>query len=131
MAPRKARNSEPQPILSQRRNNTVQEASVEVLLAVGGLIVTSLSHGNAVYITPGRFGGVQYKVYIEGDQFAEFVELNADTGGLVEAILEQLYDIETVGWFRRRFTLRAPEQPQDGRKGSKATQDTAKGGGVP
>lgn len=123
---KKRANTEAQPILSGRRNNTLKEASDDQIYAIAGLLATTLAQGNAIYVTPGRFGGIQYKVYVEGDQFAEYLEVNGQTEDLVESVLEALYDLDTVAWFRKRFGAGRAEQPQEARKGSEATPDTAK-----
>lgn len=106
---------EAQPILTKRRNNTLAEASEEQNYALAGLVATCLSRGNAVYLTPGRFGGVQFKVYVEGDQFAEYLEVNDALPDLVEELLDALYDKDTVAWYRSRFgagrAVRAPKTP--------------------
>jgi hypothetical protein len=118
MAFRKSKtNQEAQPILAQRRNNTLEEATVEQQSAVAGLVVTCLSKGNACYCTPGRFGGVQFKVYVEGDQFAEYLEVNEKLPDLVEEIIEALYDLKTVAWYRQRFGARRDERPSKPRGG--------------
>ena len=125
---RKKAQTEAQPILSKRRNNTLQEAAEDQLYAVAGLIVTCLAQGNPVYATPGRFGGIQFKVYVEGDQFAEYLELNDSIGELVEEIIETLYDIKQVAEYRKTFGAgragRASKAPRAGVE----SKDTGKGG---
>lgn len=98
---KKKSQTEAQPILAGRRNNTLGEAPHDQLLAIAGLVIEALTHQNAVYLTPGRFGGVQFKVYIEGDQFAEYLELNPGLPDLVEELLDALYDKESVARFRK------------------------------
>lgn len=120
--------AEAQPILTGRRNNTLKEADEPQVLAIAGLVATSLAQGNAVYLTPGRFGGVQYKVYIEGDQFAEYLEINGRTEDLVEEILDALYDKDAVSWFRRLFGAGRAVRAAEARKEAEPTPDTRKGG---
>jgi hypothetical protein len=119
---KKKASTEAQPILAARRNNTLKEADTDQQYALAGLIVTCLAAGNAVYLTPGRFGGVQFKVYIEGDQFAEYLEINPALCDLVEEILDALYDKEAVAAFRNTFgvrrAVRPPEPPSGDQQGS-------------
>lgn len=98
---KKRAQAEAQPILAGRKNHTLAEAPADQLLAVAGMVIEALAHQNAVYLTPGRFGGLQFKVYIEGDQFAEYLELNDKLPDLAEEILDTLYDKETVARFRK------------------------------
>lgn len=119
--------AEAQPILSGRKNNTLKEAGTEELYAVAGLIATTLAQGNAVYLTPGRFGGLQFKVYIEGDQFAEYIEINPKVTDLVEELLDALYDQETVAWYRKRFGAGRAGRPQEARNAGGQGKDTAPG----
>lgn len=128
MAYRKKGATEAQPILSKRRNNTVAEAEPSQQYALAGLAITCLGKGNAVYLTPGRFGGVNFKVYIEGDQFAEFLELNEGLPGLCEEIIETLYDIKEVSEFRNTFGSRRAETAPKALKEAAPTSDTGKGG---
>ena len=128
MAHRKRASQEAQPILSKRRNNTLKEASDSQVLAIAGLVVSALAEGNAVYVTPGRFGGVQFKVYVEGDQFAEYIEINTGTDDLVEEILDTLYTQDTVAWYRKLFGARRAERPSKVVGDAQATSDTGKGG---
>lgn len=121
---KKKSNTEAQPILSARRNNTLAEASIDQQMAIAGLVTSCLAQGNAVYLTPGRFGGVQFKVYVEGDQFAEYLEINANLPDLVEELLDALYDKETVARFRNTFGARRAERPQDAPPASVEGQDT-------
>lgn len=125
---RKKTQTEAQPILSKRRNNTLQEATADQQLAVAGLAVTCLAQGNPVYLTPGRFGGVQFKVYVEGDQFAEYLELNEGLGDLVEEIIETLYDIKQVAEYRRTFGAGRAERASKAPRGGIEGKDTGKGG---
>jgi len=123
---KKKATQEAQPILSKKRNNTLKEAELAQVFAIAGLIATTLAQGNAVYVTPGRFGGLQFKVYIEGDQFQEYLEINASTDDLVEELLEALYDLDTVAWYRNRFGARRAERPQEARDEGQQPSDTAR-----
>lgn len=104
---------EAQPILAARKNSTLKDTGIDEQFAIGGLVVQCLAEGNAVYLTPGRFGGVQFKVYVEGDQFAEYLEINGELTNLVESILDALYTQEVVARFRRVFGARRAERPQE------------------
>ncbi len=128
---KKRTTTDAQPILSKKRNNTLKEADVEQVYAIAGLLATTLAQGNAIYVTPGRFGGLQYKVYVEGDQFQEYIEINANTDDLVEELLDALYDQETVAWYRTRFGARRAERLAEGQKAIKKGHDTAHGGNGP
>lgn len=125
---RKKTQVEAQPILSKRRNNTLVEAEEGQQYALAGLVITCLAQGNPVYLTPGKFGGVQFKVYIEGDQFAEYLELNDGLSDLVEEIIETLYDIKQVAEYRKSFGAgragRASKAPRAGVE----SKDTGEGG---
>lgn len=119
MAYRKKTVAEPQAILTKRHNDNIADVSNETLFAVAGLIVTCLSKGNPCYVTPGKFGGVQFKTYVEGDPLAEFITLNDQTDELVEEILDALYDTQTVSWYRNRFGSRRSELASEPRSGVK------------
>lgn len=124
MAFKKRAQTEAQPILTKRRNNTLKEADNRQISAIAGLLATTLAMGNAVYVTPGRFGGIQYKVYVEGDQFAEYLEVNDKTEEVVEELLEALYDLDTVAWYRKNFPASSAERPQEARNGGKTGRTT-------
>lgn len=107
---------EAQPILQGRKNSTLKEADKDVQYAIAGLVIQCLAEGNAVYLTPGRFGGVQFKVYVEGDQFAEYLEVNGGADELVEAILDALYTTEVVARYRATFGTGRAVRPQEVRQ---------------
>lgn len=128
---KKRTNQDAQPILQQRRNNTLKEATIEQQCALAGLVVQCLAQGNAVYLTPGRFGGIQFKVYVEGDQFAEYLEINDGLPDLVEAVIEALYTTKEVAAFRNTFGARRAERPQEARKLVRPSSGTGEGGDGP
>jgi|SRR6185436_2978353 len=95
--------TEPKPILTERRGAKANEYGAYEAKALGKLVFAAISNGNAVYIQPSRFGTVTFKVYIEGDQFAENFNPGDDWGNLAEEIIEALYDKENVGKTRQVF----------------------------
>jgi len=95
--------TEPKPILTERRGAKANEYGAYEAKALGKLVFAAISNGNAVYIQPSRFGTVTFKVYIEGDQFAENFNPGDDWGNLAEEIIEALYDKENVGRTRQVF----------------------------
>lgn len=64
-----------------------------------------------------------FKVYIEGDQFAENLVLDDNLEALCEEIVEALYTQDDVGWNRRAFGLRRAVPAPAARKGAEPTQD--------
>lgn len=99
------------PILTERRGAKANEYGAYEAKALGKLVFAAIANGNAVYIQPSRFGTVTFKVYIEGEQFAENFNPGDDWGNLAEEIIEALYDKENVGRTRTIFDD-APSVPE-------------------
>lgn len=95
--------TDPKPILTERRGAKANEYGAYEAKALGKLVFAAIANGNAVYIQPSRFGTVTFKVYIEGEQFAENFNPGDDWGNLAEEIIEALYDKENVGRTRVLF----------------------------
>lgn len=118
MAPRKPvrGKQEAQPILQERRNATLLEAGDDQLFAVAGLLVESLAQGDGLYVTAGRWGGINFKVYQDGEAYSEFVPISGDVDDLVEQLLDALYDQNVVAHYRARFGSGRAVRGADGRK---------------
>lgn len=127
MAPykRSYKQTEPKPILADRRTNRSGEVTDYDLQAVARIMAAAVLGGNAVYIQPSRFGTVTVKVYVEGEQFAENLNPGDDWDELAEAIVEALYDQATVGRLRTTFPPRPASGPQSGDKAVGRTKTPA------
>lgn len=95
--------TEAKPILTERRGAKANEYGAYEAKALGRLVMAAVMNGNAVYIQPSRFGTVTFKVYIEGEQFAENFNPGDDWGNLAEEIIDALYTKEDVGRMRQWF----------------------------
>jgi len=95
--------TEAKPILAERRGAKASEYGPYEAKALGKLVMAAIMNGNAVYLQPSRFGTVTFKVYIEGEQFAENFNPGDDWGNLAEEIIDALYDKENVGKTRVLF----------------------------
>lgn len=100
--------TEAKPILTERKGNKSEDLSKLEAVAIGGVVLSALRHGNAIYLQPSRFGTVTVKVYIEGEQFAENLNPGEDWQALCEAIIEALWDIQAVAYARQVFAADAP-----------------------
>ena len=117
MAYRKSKQSEPQSILKNRAAASPDKLAPDHAEALAGLMAAAIRNQNACYFQPGRYGSITFKVYIEGDQFAENLILDDSLGQLCEEIVEALYTQDDVGWNRRAFGLRRAERPSETPKG--------------
>ena len=121
MPPRKYGKSagEPKSILQARESASPESMTAEQAIALGGLLAACLRNNNAVYIQPGRYGSLTFKVYIEGEQFAEALFLDKTLIDLCEQIVDALYTKDDVAWNRRAFGTAGGQQPQDAPKAGK------------
>lgn len=111
------------PILTERRGAKANEYGPYEAKALGKLVMAAIMNNNAVYVQPSRFGTVTFKVYIEGEQFAENFNPGDDWGNLAEEIIDALYNKEDVGKMRQWF---------DGAAGDTQSADTpARKGKIP
>lgn len=94
---------EPKSILQARQSTSIEGMSTEQARALGGLVAVCVKNNNAVYLQPGRYGSMTFKVYIEGEQFAEALFLDSTLYDLCEQIIDALYTQDDVAWFRRTF----------------------------
>lgn len=116
----KRKAAEPQSILKNRGNATPDKLSPEHAEAIAGLVAAALRNQNAIYLQPGRYGSVTAKFYIEGDAFAETLQLNDELPDLCEQVVAELYTQDDVGWNRKVFAPGAAERAAAARKGTKA-----------
>ena len=107
---RKKKTDEPQSILKNRTASSPDKLTPEQAVSLAGLVIAAVRNQNACYVQPGKYGSVMFKVYIEGEQFAENLVLNDDLEQLCEEIVEALYLQEDVA-FNRRALGRASYQP--------------------
>jgi hypothetical protein len=116
---RKKNTAEPKSILQARSSGSVESMTPEQGRAIGGLVTACIKNGNAVYIQPGRYGSLTFKVYIEGEQFAEALFLDNTLNDLCEQIIDALYEQDDVAWMRRTFAGQSAERPAETRKEAK------------
>lgn len=116
MPPRKRQYDQPQSILTGRTKSDLKEISPESYKGLAAAIIGAVLEGSAVYVSPGRYGSVTIKYYVEGEQYAETLNPGDDWEALGEAILEALYNRETVSRIRRLTAGQANERPQEPRK---------------
>lgn len=108
--------TEPKSILQARASTTVESMTPDQARSLGGLVSICVKNGNAVYLQPGRYGSLTFKVYIEGEQFAEALFLDNTLNDLCEQIIEALYTQDDVGWFRRTFGGGSGQEPTEAQK---------------
>jgi hypothetical protein len=111
---RNYKQTDPKPILTNRGKGSGWEIGKAEAVAIGKAVMAAVLHGNPVYIQVSRYGSLTFKVYIEGDQFAELLNPGDDWDALTEEIVEALYDLPTVALVRRLFTGDAAGGPQTG-----------------
>lgn len=116
MPARKRTYDQPQSILTGRTKSDLKEISPESYEGLAAAIVGAVLEGSAVYVSPGRYGSVTVKYYVDGDQYAETLNPGDDWQELGEAILEALYNKEAVARIRRLRVVRVAERPQETRK---------------
>lgn len=116
MPARKRTYDQPQSVLTGRTKSDLKEISPESYEGLAAAIVGAVLEGSAVYVSPGRYGSVTIKYYVDGDQYAETLNPGDDWPGLAEAILEALYNKEAVARIRRLRVMPIAERPQETRK---------------
>lgn len=107
----KKKATEPQSILKNRQASTMADMTAEHAKAIAGLVISAIRNNNAVYLQPGRYNSLTFKVYIEGDQFAEALVLDNQLDDLSEQIIDALYTKDDVAWCRRAFGTAPAELP--------------------
>jgi len=120
---RKKSQAEPKSILQARSSGRAEELTPQQAKALGGLVAAAVRNNNAVYLQPGRYGSLTFKVYIEGEQFAEALFLDNTLEDLCEQIVEALYTQDDMAWNRRAFGTARDQRPQEARNGSKPTTE--------
>jgi hypothetical protein len=112
---RRGKTQEPKSILASRKATTAEDLNPQQAIALAGLLASAIRNNNAVYIQPGRYSTITFKVYIEGDQFAEVLTLDSELENLCEQIVETLYTQEDVAWNRRAFGTARDGRPPKAR----------------
>ena len=118
---RRKNQAEPKSILQARKSTTAEDMDADQAIALAGLVAAAVRNNNAVYIQPGRYGSLTFKVYIEGEQFAEALFLDATLTDLCEQIVSALYTDEDVAWNRRAFGTALAQPAPGARNGGKPT----------
>lgn len=113
---KKRKFDEPQSILTGRTKSDLKEISPESYEGLAVAIVGAILEGSAVYVSPGRYGSVTVKYYVDGDQYAETLNPGDDWEALGEQILEALYNKEAVSRTRRLRNQRRAETAPEARK---------------
>lgn len=120
---RRKNQAEPKSILQARKSTSTEDMTAEQAIALGGLLAAAVRNNNAVYIQPGRYGSLTFKVYIEGEQFAEALFLDNTLEDLCEQIVAALYTDDDVAWNRRAFAPRLATLAPAARNAAKPTQE--------
>ena len=113
---RRKNQTEAKSILQARASQSVDGMTTEQAQDLGGLVTACIKNGNAVYLQPGRYGSLTFKVYIEGEQFAEALFLDSTLHDLCEQIIDALYTQDDVAWVRRTFAPSGHQRPAEARK---------------
>jgi hypothetical protein len=116
MAARKRTYDEPQAILTGRTKSNLKEIDPQSYEGLASAIVGAILEGSAVYVSPGRYGSVTVKYYVDGDQYAETLNPGDDWLDLGESILETLYNKEAVARVRRLRGMQIAERVAETRK---------------
>lgn len=116
MRARKKTYDAPNPILTGRTKSDLKEISPEDYQALAAAILGAVLEGSAVYVSPGRYGSVTVKYYVDGDQYAETFNPGDDWPDMAEEILEALYNQEAVARVRRAGQAQSAERPAETRK---------------
>lgn len=106
----------PNPILTGRTKSDLKEISPADYKALAAAVLGAVLEGSAVYVSPGRYGSVTVKYYVDGDQYAETFNPGDDWPDMAEAILEALYNKEAVARVRRAGEAQSAERPAEARK---------------
>lgn len=116
MPARKKAYDEPQQILTGRTKSDLKAITEENYQGLAAAIVGAVLEGSAVYVSPGRYGSVTVKYYVDGDQYAETLNPGDDWNALGEQILEALYNKEAVARIRRLRNVQIAEPVTEPRK---------------
>lgn len=102
---------EPQSILTGRTKSDLKAIDHTLYEGLAAAIVGAVLEGSAVYVSPGRYGSVTVKYYVDGDQYAETLNPGDDWYAMAEEILETLYNKESVSRIRRIIAGRIAQKP--------------------
>jgi hypothetical protein len=116
MAAKRRTYDEPQAILTGRTKSNLKEIDPQGYEGLASAIVGAVLEGSAVYVSPGRYGSVTVKYYVDGDQYAETLNPGDDWLDLAESILEALYNKEAVARVRRLRGMQIAERAPEARK---------------
>jgi hypothetical protein len=116
MPARKRTYDEPQPILTGRVQSDLKRISEEDATALAKAILGAVTEGSSAYISPGRYGSVTLKFYIDGQAYAETLNPGDNWPDLAESVVEALWNKETVSRVRKLFDGQRDERPQETRK---------------
>jgi len=98
---RRKQYDEPEAILTGRKQSDLREADSLDLQAVALIALGAIQEGSSVYISPGRYGSVTVKVYIDGKSYAETLNPGDSWPDMGEQICEALWDKSVVSRLRK------------------------------
>jgi hypothetical protein len=107
---------EPQSILTGRTTSDLKRMSEEDAVAVSKAVLGAVTEGSSVYISPGRYGSITLKFYVDGQSYAETVNPGDNWPKLCEEILEALWNQETVSRVRKLLDGGRDGRPSEARK---------------
>lgn len=117
-----------QSVLNRENRGSSDKLTQSQADGLAKLFISCIHQKAGLYVSVGRYGTVNVKIYDGDDKYAEVIELSDQTEELCEELIEALWSLDQVSAARQLLPARATERAAAGRRAGNPTAGVGEGG---